>query len=48
MGRRWGMSTCGTAKPEAMQAKVLTKDEALRIAVNLAKLPGLLIHELHA
>jgi hypothetical protein len=27
---------------EARQAKVFTKDEALRLAINIARLPGLL------
>jgi hypothetical protein len=37
-GGRW----CTSTLAEAMQAKVLTADEAWRIAINVAKLLGLL------
>ena len=44
-GRALTYIYCRANEAEAIQAKVLTEDEARRIAANIAKLPALLTRE---
>jgi hypothetical protein len=41
-GMRWTTSTRATTRPRRLQAKMLTPDEAGRIAINIARLLELL------